>query len=56
MIKNVSVALPIFGFITCVLSVVNYTICAFTDPGFLPRATADEAFNIEKENSKKVCF
>lgn len=31
-------------------------MCAFTDPGFLPRATADEAFFIEKQNSKKNLF
>ncbi|RNA42550.1 palmitoyltransferase ZDHHC18-like isoform X2 [Brachionus plicatilis] len=54
LIKNASVALPIFGFILFLLSLSNYIMCAFMDPGYLPRATADEAFYIEKENNISV--
>jgi hypothetical protein len=53
LVEKATVAIPIVGAILIVFSLTNYLICAFTDPGFLPRATAYEAFYIEKKNSKK---
>jgi hypothetical protein len=50
LIKNASVAIPIVGFLLFLLSVANYLITAFKEPGFLPRASAHEAVDIEKKN------
>lgn len=52
LINNVSVALPVIGSFFFVIGVASYLVCAFTDPGFLPRADPFEAYNTEKTNSK----
>ena len=44
-----AVGVPLF-----ILSLANYFLCAFTDPGFMPRATAHEAVHIEKMNDITV--
>ncbi|CAF0939077.1 unnamed protein product [Brachionus calyciflorus] len=51
---HVTVALPIIGFFMGFISFANYFMCAFMDPGFLPRATAEEAYQIEKDNNISV--
>jgi len=50
LIKNASVAIPIVGFLLLIFSLANYLITAFKEPGFLPRAAAHEAVDIEKKN------
>jgi hypothetical protein len=45
---------PIVGFLVLCLSVSSYIMCAFSDPGFLPRATPDEAVHTEKVNNITV--
>ena len=37
-----------------ILSISNYLKCAFTDPGFLPRATPMDTINTEKINNITV--
>ena len=37
-----------------ILSISNYLKCAFTDPGFLPRATPCDTINTEKVNNITV--
>jgi hypothetical protein len=43
---------PIILAILLFFSVSNYLFCAFSDPGFLPRAQAQEVIKLEKDNSK----
>lgn len=49
--ENVSIAIPIVGFTVYVLTIIHFLACFFIDPGYLPRASAYEAFVIEKENN-----
>jgi hypothetical protein len=49
-VEKATVIIPIIGAILILFTLSNYFICAFTDPGFLPRATAYEAFYIEKKH------
>lgn len=49
LIRNVNVAFPIFGSWFFIVGLASYIVCAFTDPGFLPRADAYEAHETEKK-------
>ena len=51
MAENVSIAIPIVGFTVYILTIIHFLACFFIDPGYLPRASAYEAFVIEKENN-----
>lgn len=52
--EQASVAMPIIGAILLVLTLINYFVCAFMDPGFLPRSTPCETVQLEKENNITV--
>ncbi len=49
-----SVAIPIIGAILLVLTLINYFVCAFMDPGYLPRGTPCETVKLEKDNNITV--
>jgi hypothetical protein len=51
--RNIAlIVVPIFGAILCFFSIFNYLFTAFSDPGFMPRATPLEIIHTEKEMSK----
>lgn len=47
---NHSPVIPILSVILVVINLTSYTVCAFIDPGYLPRPSSVEAFDIEKQN------
>lgn len=49
-----TIAVPLIGVFLLILTLVNYIITAFMDPGFVPRGTPDETIQIEKENNITV--
>ena len=46
-----SAAIPAFSIIMLAFIIICYTVCSFMDPGYLPRPSAEETFDIEKQNS-----
>jgi palmitoyltransferase ZDHHC9/14/18 len=54
LITDANPVVPIVGFLIMCLSIASYVMCAFSDPGFLPRATPDEAVSTEKANNITV--
>lgn len=53
-INYVPLAIPIILAPLIFMGTFNYFMCAFMDPGFMPRATADEALDTEKKNGITV--
>lgn len=51
MAQHVSIVIPIIGLIFYLLTVFNFLACFFIDPGYLPRASACEAFKTELEHN-----
>ena len=49
--ENVTIGIPVVGFLLFIMSLSNYLACAFTEPGFLPRSLPSETINVEKENN-----
>lgn len=52
--REASVAIPIIGVLLLILTCINYFICAFMDPGYLPRSTPSETIKLEQENNITV--
>ncbi len=53
-INYVPLAIPIILAPLIFMGTFNYFMCAFMDPGFMPRATSDEALDVEKKNGITV--
>ncbi|XP_072316658.1 palmitoyltransferase ZDHHC18a [Eucyclogobius newberryi] len=49
LVEHLTVFIPVIGGVLCVFAVLSLLRTSFTDPGILPRATADEAADIEKQ-------
>lgn len=47
--KHLTVFIPVIGGVLFVFVMASLLRTSFTDPGILPRATADEAADIEKQ-------
>lgn len=52
--EQATVAVPLLGAFILVLTIINYLITAFMDPGYLPRNTPEEIIKLEKENNITV--
>ncbi|XP_037641119.1 palmitoyltransferase ZDHHC18a isoform X1 [Sebastes umbrosus] len=48
LVEHLTVFIPVIGGVLCVFVVISLLRTSFTDPGILPRATPDEAADIEK--------
>ncbi|KAM6958826.1 LOW QUALITY PROTEIN: palmitoyltransferase ZDHHC18-B [Aplochiton taeniatus] len=49
LVKHLTVCIPVIGGVLFVFVVITLLQTSFTDPGILPRATPDEAADIEKQ-------
>ncbi|KAM9806027.1 palmitoyltransferase ZDHHC18a isoform X6 [Syngnathus typhle] len=49
LVEHLTVVIPVIGGVLCVFVVLSLLRTSFTDPGILPRATLDEAADIEKQ-------
>lgn len=47
--KHLTVFIPVIGAVLFAFVVISLLRTSFTDPGILPRATPDEAADIEKQ-------
>lgn len=52
LVEHLTVFIPVIGGVLCVFVVFSLLRTSFTDPGILPRATPDEAADIEKQIGK----
>lgn len=52
LVKHLTVFIPVIGGVLFVFVVLSLLRTSFTDPGILPRATPDEAADIEKQIGK----
>lgn len=50
--EHLTVFIPVIGAVLFVFVIVSLLRTSFTDPGILPRATPDEAADIEKQIGK----
>lgn len=50
--EHLTVFIPVIGGVLFVFVVITLLRTSFTDPGILPRATPDEAADIEKQIGK----
>ena len=50
MAANMTIALPIIGFVFGIYAAIHYVRTGFTDPGFIPRAEPEEAMHFETQN------
>lgn len=54
--QNLTSGIPVIGGVLFVFVVISLLQTSFTDPGILPRATPEEAADIEKQIGKeKAC-
>lgn len=51
--EHLTVFIPVIGGVLLVFAVISLLQTSLTDPGILPRATPDEAADIEKQIGKK---
>ncbi|XP_078109443.1 palmitoyltransferase ZDHHC18a isoform X2 [Sander vitreus] len=49
LVEHLTVFIPVIGGVLCVFVLISLLRTSFTDPGILPRATPDEAADIEKQ-------
>lgn len=49
LVEHLTVFIPVIGGVLFVFVVFSLLRTSFTDPGILPRATADEAADVEKQ-------
>lgn len=49
LVVHLTVFIPVIGGVLCVFVILSLLRTSFTDPGILPRATPDEAADIEKQ-------
>ncbi|KAM8826919.1 palmitoyltransferase ZDHHC18a isoform 1-T1 [Synchiropus picturatus] len=49
LVEHLTVFIPVIGAVLCVFVVFSLLRTSFTDPGILPRATPDEAADIERQ-------
>lgn len=52
LVEHLTVFIPVIGGVLCVFVLISLLRTSFTDPGILPRATPDEAADIEKQIGK----
>lgn len=52
LVKHLTSCIPVIGGVLFVFVVITLLQTSFTDPGILPRATPDEAADIEKQIGK----
>lgn len=52
LVQHLASCIPAVGGVLCVFVVVTLLQTSFTDPGILPRATPDEAADIERQIGK----
>lgn len=52
LVKNLTSGIPVIGGVLFVFVVISLLQTSFTDPGILPRATPEEAADIEKQIGK----
>lgn len=52
LVEHLTVFIPVIGGVLFVFVVISLLRTSFTDPGILPRATPDEAADIEKQIGK----
>lgn len=52
LVQHLTVFIPVIGGVLFVFVVISLLRTSFTDPGILPRATPDEAADIEKQIGK----
>lgn len=52
LVEHLTVFIPVIGAVLFVFVVISLLRTSFTDPGILPRATPDEAADIEKQIGK----
>lgn len=52
LVEHLTVFIPVIGGVLFVFVVLSLLRTSFTDPGILPRATLDEAADIEKQIGK----
>lgn len=50
--EHLTVFIPVIGGVLFVFVIISLLRTSFTDPGILPRATPDEAADIEKQIGK----
>lgn len=49
LVEHLTVFIPVIGGVLCVFVILSLLRTSFTDPGILPRATPDEAADIERQ-------
>lgn len=52
LVEHLTVFIPVIGGVLFVFVVISLLRTSFTDPGILPRATPDEAADIERQIGK----
>lgn len=56
LVKHLTVFIPVIGGVLFVFVLVSLLRTSFTDPGILPRATPDEAADVEKQIGKSAIW